>query len=319
MTSKEEMQSLNEELTALNSQLQETLERQRTTSDDLQNVLYSTDVATLFLDKNLNIRFFTPATRSLFAIIPSDIGRPIADLQPATPDATLGGDARSVLKTLEPIEREIEALNGVWFRRRMLPYRTGSNAVEGVVITFTDVTKRIHAAEALEIAKQQADAANLTKSKFLAAASHDLRQPLQTMSLLQGLLAKAVEGKAGQGLVARLDDTLTAMSTMLNTLLDINQIDAGIVHPIKIAFPIDEFLIRMRDEFFYQAQAKGLHLVVAPCSLWVYSDPRLLEQMVRNLLSECDEIYPAGQGAHRMPPPRRRAQPAGLGHGDRHS
>ena len=66
LTSKEELQSLNEELTALNSQLQETLERQRTTSNDLQNVLYSTDVATIFLDTGLNIRFFTPATKSLF-------------------------------------------------------------------------------------------------------------------------------------------------------------------------------------------------------------------------------------------------------------
>jgi two-component system CheB/CheR fusion protein len=295
MTSKEEIQSLNEELTALNSQLQETLERHRTTSDDLQNVLYSTDVATLFLDKNLNIRFFTPATRSLFAIIPSDIGRPIADLQPATPDSTLSSDAWSVLKTLEPIEREIEARDGIWFRRRMLPYRTSSNAVEGVVITFTDVTKRIHAAEALEIAKRQADDANITKSKFLAAASHDLRQPLQTMSLLQGLLAKTVEGQTGQGLVARLDDTLTAMSTMLNTLLDINQIDAGIVHPRKVDFLVDDFLLRMRDEFSYHAQAKGLRLVVAPCSLWVHSDPRLLEQMVRNLLSNAMKYTKQGK------------------------
>ena len=89
LTSKEELQSLNEELTALNGQLQETLERQRTTSNDLQNVLYSTDVATLFLDSNLNIRFFTPATRLLFNILPGDIGRPLADLSSQTNDADL--------------------------------------------------------------------------------------------------------------------------------------------------------------------------------------------------------------------------------------
>ena len=88
LTSKEELQSLNEELTALNGQLQETLERQRTTSNDLQNVLYSTDVATLFLDPNLNIRFFTPATRLLFNILPGDIGRPLADLSSLTSDAS---------------------------------------------------------------------------------------------------------------------------------------------------------------------------------------------------------------------------------------
>ena len=74
LTSKEELQSLNEELTALNSQLQETLERQRSTANDMQNVLYSTDVATLFLDRDLNIRFFTPKTRSLFHVIPAMSG-----------------------------------------------------------------------------------------------------------------------------------------------------------------------------------------------------------------------------------------------------
>ena len=99
LTSKEELQSLNEELTALNSQLQETLERQRTTSNDLQNVLYSTDVATLFLDTDLNIRFFTPATKSLFNVIPSDIGRPLADLNSLAADGALLTDARTVLLT----------------------------------------------------------------------------------------------------------------------------------------------------------------------------------------------------------------------------
>ena len=94
LTSKEELQSLNEELTALNSQLQETLERQRTTSNDLQNVLYSTDVATLFLDTDLNIRFFTPATKSLFSVIPSDVGRPLADLNSLAADGALLTDAR---------------------------------------------------------------------------------------------------------------------------------------------------------------------------------------------------------------------------------
>ncbi len=98
LTSKEELQSLNEELTALNSQLQETLERQRTTSNDLQNVLYSTDVATLFLDTNLNIRFFTPATKSLFNVIPSDVGRPLADLSSLAADGALLADARTVLQ-----------------------------------------------------------------------------------------------------------------------------------------------------------------------------------------------------------------------------
>jgi two-component system CheB/CheR fusion protein len=285
LTSKEELQSLNEELTALNSQLQETLERQRTTSNDLQNILYSTDVATLFLDINLNIRFFTPATKSLFSVIPSDIGRPLADLSSLAADDALPEDARTVLRTHAPIEQEIEARSGAFYMRRILPYLTQDNRVEGVVITFTDVSERRHTADVLEVAKRQAELANVAKSRFLAAASHDLRQPLQTLVLIQGLLAKVVEGERAQKLVARLDESLSGISSMLNSLLDINQIDAGTVRAEMVGFPIDDLLNRMRDEFIYQAQARRLALRVVSCSLSIRSDPRLLEQMIRNLLS----------------------------------
>jgi two-component system CheB/CheR fusion protein len=284
-TSKEELQSLNEELTALNSQLQETLERQRTTSNDLQNVLYSTDVATLFLDTSLNIRFFTPATKALFNVIPGDVGRPLADLNSLAADGSLLTDARTVLQTFAPIEGEIEARSGAWYVRRILPYRTQDQRVEGVVITFADITERRHTADALETAERQAQLATVAKSRFLAAASHDLRQPLQTLALLQGLLAKTVEGEKARKLVARFDETLGAMSGMLNTLLDINQIEAGTVHADIVRFPIDDLLERLRDEFTYLAEAQRLVLHVVSCGVSVESDPRLLEQMIRNLLS----------------------------------
>jgi len=285
LTSKEELQSLNEELTALNGQLQETLDRERTTSNDLQNVLYSTDVATVFLDRDLNIRFFTPATKSLFNIIPGDIGRPLADLSFLATDHALLADARTVLRTLTPLDRETDTGRGTWYMRRILPYRTQGSGVEGVVITFTDITARRTDAEALRSAMRQAEMANIAKSRFLAAASHDLRQPLQTLSLLQGLLASTVEGKPAQELVGRLDETLDAMSTMLNTLLDINQIEAGTIRPVMSDFPIHDLLANMRDQFAYHAQAQGLALRVVPCSLAIRTDPRLLEQMVRNLIS----------------------------------
>jgi len=284
LTSKEELQSLNEELTALNSQLQETLERQRTTMDDLQNVLYSTDLATLFLDRDLRIRFFTPATKLLFNVLPSDVGRPLADLRSHTEDDRLLADARVVLSGLVPIEQEIEAEDGLWFVRRILPYRAHDGGVEGVVITFTEITERKHIARALEEAKQAADTANRAKSRFLALASHDLRQPLQALSLLQGLLAKLVETDRAKSLVSRLDETLGAMAGMLNTLLDINQIEAGTLQVNKAVFPVNDILERLKAEFSYQAKAQGLELVKVRSTLWVDSDPRLLEQMIRNML-----------------------------------
>ena len=140
-----------------------------------------------------------------------------------------------------------------------------------MVITFSDITRRKHVAKALEEAKLQAEQANAAKSRFLAAASHDLRQPLQTLALLQGLLARTVEGDRAQKLVARLDETLGAMSGMLNTLLDINQIEAGVVQADVADFRIDDLLGRLRDEFTYHAQAKGLALRVVPCRLTIHS------------------------------------------------
>jgi two-component system, chemotaxis family, CheB/CheR fusion protein len=285
MASKEELQSLNEELSALNSQLQETLESQRTTSNDLQNVLYSTDVATIFLDDRFNIRFFTPATKALFNVIPADVGRPLTDLKSLAPDSDLVSDARRVLETQSPIEREVAGQGGAWYMRRILPYRTRDKKTEGVVITFVDITERRSTAEALTAAKRQAEQASMAKSRFLAAASHDLRQPLQTLSLLQGLLANKVTGEQQHKLVGRIDEALGAMTNMLNTLLDINQIEVGAVKVEAVEFPVNELLDRLRSELTFHAQSQGLALKVLPCGLFIRSDPRLLEQMVRNLLS----------------------------------
>jgi len=285
LTSKEELQSLNEELTALNSQLHETLERQRTTASDLQNVLFSTDVATLFLDSDLNIRFFTPATKSIFSILPSDIGRPLADLHSLADDGEMPVDAADVLKSSKPIDREIEAPNGVWFCRRMHPYRAHDNSVEGLVITFTDITERKSVAKALVDARQEAELATAAKSRFLAIASHDLRQPLQSLAFLQGLLAKIVKSDQAKDLVEKLDQTLGVMSGMLNTLLDINQIEAGVVRPEMVTFPVSDILDRLREEFTYLAKAQNLRLTIVSCSVSISSDPRLFEQMMRNLIS----------------------------------
>ncbi|MDR3461116.1 MAG: CheR family methyltransferase [Beijerinckiaceae bacterium] len=295
LTSKEELQSLNEELTALNSQLQETLERQRTTSNDLQNVLYSTDIATLFLDRNLNIRFFTPATKSLFNVIPSDVGRPLADLNSLSADEALKDDSTAVLESLKPIDREIETSSGVWFMRRVLPYRAHDGRVEGVVITYTDITERKKSSKALEAAKHEAELATIAKSRFLATASHDLRQPLQALALLQGLLLRNVEGQKAKDLVTRLDETLGAMTDMLNTLLDINQIEAGTIRANPIDFPIGPLLDRLKNEYNYFALAKKLSLHAVPCRASVNSDPALLEQMIRNLLSNALKYTKSGK------------------------
>ena len=209
-------------------------------------------------------------------------------------DGALAADTKAVLQNLVPIEREIEAPGDHWFTRRILPYRTDVGGVEGVVITFTDITEAKQAGKALEAAKQQAELANVAKSRFLAAASHDLRQPLQTLTLVQALLQKTIGGDPARKLVDMLEPTLGAMTGMLNTLLDINQIDAGTIRAEVTDFPIAELFARLQTEFTYHAQAHGLELRVVPSSLSVVSDPALLEQMVRNLVSNAMKYTNSG-------------------------
>ncbi|UPY35629.1 chemotaxis protein CheB [Sediminicoccus sp. KRV36] len=285
LTSKEELQSLNEELTVLNGQLQETLEHSRTTSNDLQNVLYSTEEATIFLDANLHIRFFTPATRAVFSVLSGDLGRPLADLRSLATDAALLEDAAAVLAGAAPRMQEITTAEGAWFNRRVLPYRAQDATVAGVVITFVDITERRKTAALLEEATHRAEQASAVKSRFLGAASHDLRQPLQTLTLLRDLLAKIVEGDEARKLVAMQAPTLAAMAGMLDTLLDINQIETGTLKANPIAFSMDGLLDQLREEFSYLAAGQGLDLRVVPCGLSIRSDPRLLDQILRNLLS----------------------------------
>ncbi|HEX6006456.1 MAG TPA: CheR family methyltransferase, partial [Burkholderiales bacterium] len=175
VTSKEELQSLNEELTALNSQLQETLEQQRNTSNDLQNILHSSAIATLFLDSSLNIRFFTPAATSLFSVIATDIGRPLADLTPLSSDANLLSDARTVLATLMPIRREIQGQGAAWYIRSVLPYRTHDDRVEGVVVTFTDLSETKAAEARIEAARAYSESIINTIRQPLLVLDSELR------------------------------------------------------------------------------------------------------------------------------------------------
>ena len=183
------------------------------------------------------------------------------------------------------IELELPHLGKRVLQLNARKIRDGSPAKGKILLAIEDVTERKRAAEAVEAAKHQAEQANIGKSRFLAAASHDLRQPLQTISLLQGLLAVKIKDEDALKLVATLDETLSAMSGMLNTLLDVNQLEAGIVQAEKIRFRIGDLIERLKTEFAYHAEAQGLGWRVVPCSLAVHSDPRLLEQMLRNLLS----------------------------------
>ena len=271
------------------------LERQRLTAHDLQDVLDSTDLAIILLDVDLIIRFVTPATERLFNLTPGDIGRPLTDLDSFASEASLLRDASAVSRSLEPVEREIQAPTGSWYVRRVSPHCPEGQGIEGVVVTFIDVSDQKQAAEMSESARVRADAANVAKSRFLAAASHDLRQPLQTLVLLQEILAKVVVDEKAKNLVDRIDQSLASMSGMLNGLLDINRIEAGSVRAEFETFPIGALLNRVRTDLACQAEAQNIALDVLPCAFVVRSDPQLLEQMIRNLLSNAIKYTKQGR------------------------
>jgi two-component system CheB/CheR fusion protein len=158
MTSKEEMQSLNEELQTVNTELQAKMDEFTRTSSDMKNLLNSTDIATLFLDNDLNVRRFTPQATKIIKLIPADVGRPITDLASELRYPALAEDVREVLGTLASLEKPIGTRDGRWFSVRIMPYRTLDDRIDGVVLTFADITT----AKALET-KLRAKQAGLEK------------------------------------------------------------------------------------------------------------------------------------------------------------
>jgi two-component system, chemotaxis family, CheB/CheR fusion protein len=139
-TSKEEMQSLNEELQTVNAELQSKVDDFSRVNNDMKNLLNSTDIATLFLDKELNIRRFTNQATKIFKLIKSDIGRPFTDLVSDLIFPELADDALEVLRTLVFIEKPIPAKDGRWFSVRIMPYRTFDDRIDGLVITFFNIS-----------------------------------------------------------------------------------------------------------------------------------------------------------------------------------
>ncbi len=152
-TSKEEMQSLNEELQTVNTELQSKVDDLSLLNNDMKNLLDSTDIATVFLDEALHVRRFTTQATHIFKLIAGDVGRPLSDIVTDLRYSELQQDAREVLRTLIFSEKQIETGDGRWFKVRIMPYRTLENVIDGVVMTFTDITatKKLEAELRLKI------------------------------------------------------------------------------------------------------------------------------------------------------------------------
>ena len=139
-TSKEEMQSLNEELQTVNTEQQSRMDELSRIHNDMRNLLNSTEIVTVFLDNDLHVRRFTTGVNKLFKLIPSDVGRPLSDITSDLLYPDITQEAREVLRTLLSSERQVTTTDGRWFSVRIMPYRTMEDMIDGVVITFADIT-----------------------------------------------------------------------------------------------------------------------------------------------------------------------------------
>jgi two-component system CheB/CheR fusion protein len=179
-TSKEELESINEELNTVNAQLEAKVVELKQANDDLDNLLISTNIPTIFLDGRFHVRRFTPAATNLFHLIPSDVGRSLGDITRRCTDEDVLSDAGVVLAQLAPITKEVQGHDGRRYVRQILPYRTRDDRIEGVVITFSDV-----AAEALQEARLYAEAIVDTVREPLLVLDANLRVQSANQSFYQ--------------------------------------------------------------------------------------------------------------------------------------
>jgi Na+/proline symporter/signal transduction histidine kinase/CheY-like chemotaxis protein len=226
------------------------------------------------------------------------------DLGPGETESIVADRLRRFVVTMETFQERLQS------DQRVIEVRTNAMPQGGIVTSMTDITDRVAAAEALERsraelehrvqtrtaeltklnaalseAKARADEANLDKTRFLAAASHDILQPLNAARLYATSLVERDHGGEAGRLSANIDAALTAVEDILNTLLDISRLDTGALRPEIDAVSVSDLLKQLKLEFAPMAEARGLSLVIMPSRLSVMSDARLLRRILQNLLS----------------------------------
>ena len=220
-TSKEQLQSVNEELTTTNQQLSAKVEALDQANNDLQNLMEATKVGTLFLDRDLNIQRYTPPVTEVFSLRDSDVGRPITDFTPKIGYDALVEDAERVLDEQTAIEHEVEGPGRTWYLMRLRPYRTVGDEVEGVVVTFVDITAQKHAAESLRAERDLVSALIDTAGALITVLGEDgsIVRFNTACERLTGYDAAEAEGADLRDLLVAPDDR-EAVTTRLDALAD---------------------------------------------------------------------------------------------------
>ncbi|SDE44881.1 two-component system, chemotaxis family, CheB/CheR fusion protein [Dyadobacter soli] len=280
-TSKEELQSINEELTTINQELKVKVDEISLTSNNLQNLINSTNMATLFLDRGLRVNLFTPATREIFNLITADFGRPLSDITNRLDYAHLQQDAELVLDKLQTVEREVKSTDGRVFMMRILPYRTAEDRINGVVLTFVDITGPKAAEEALREADRR-------KDEFLAMLAHELRNPLAPVrNTLQIMKMTSGDDERVSTSVAMMNRQVDHLVRLVDDLLDVSRISRGKIELRREQVELGALVTESVEatSALYQSGNRHLTLTLPENPLYLNGDATRLTQVVTNLLT----------------------------------
>ncbi len=289
-SAKEELRSVNDELLSLNQDNRVRLEELARLSADLEVLLESTGLATLFLDRELNIVRFTPPLLEIFHALPSDKGRPFSELDHRLRDDGLVDDAGRVLKHLAPIEREVEADNGKWYLVRMLPYRSAPQGLGGVAMTLVDITSRKKA----ELDLREADR---RKDEFIALLAHELRNPLAPISSgIEILKRRDLDPSVAERVTLTMSRQAAQLVRLIDDLLDVSRISSGRLQLRKAAVALAGIIRDAVAAVRPLIERSGHQLKVdAPHErIMLYADAARLTQVVANLLNNAARYTPAG-------------------------
>ncbi len=294
----EELQSSREELQTINDELPEKVQALDVAQSDLQSHYASSQIATIFLDRDLRITRFTPAATTLFRLIESDVGRPIGDLAPRVHYERLLADAESVLRTEERIEQRVRASDrDTWFLLRILPYRTQKGDVAGIGMTFVDVTSLARAEEALRQANLQLAEADRRKNEFLAVLSHELRNPLTPIRNSIYILERAAPGgDQAKRALAVIDRQAGQLAYLVDELLDVTRIIQNKIELQRQTLELNELLrATMEDQRSYFEKAEvHFELQPSPRPVFVNADGNRLAQVFGHLLQNAAKFTGRG-------------------------
>jgi two-component system CheB/CheR fusion protein len=294
-TSQEELQSVNEELNSLNAELSKKVDELELLYGDLQNLFQSTQIATIFLDRQSRIARFTPGATTIFRLADGDVGRPLSDFAARFDAHDVPQEVQRVLETLEPVERTVGLVDAKrWFLMRMHPYRTPSNVIAGVVVSFIDVTKLKETEAALreavgerERAEQGLRDADLRKNQFLGVLSHELRNPLAPIRNAIHILNHAPEGSdQANRAKAVIDRQTNQLTRLVDDLLDVTRISRGKIQLRRCRVELTNLVRQVVEDhraiFASRDIALGLRIEVEP--QWIDADATRIAQVIGNLL-----------------------------------